>query len=258
MESNQLATPLAPPVVSEINYSTVSSTAMYLKSFIFLLCAYSFISAKPVSVSLSSDDNMAERPTSINRPSGDGGDPLKPTLTTDKDKRRSGSSSVTSGDGSDNSVAMDQVAGGNAGCNVGNYSSLLTAIQLNPLYAFSVMAELQHAQAASRRKRQGSVDSTVIPHQTCRDLLSKLNTNSSRRTSTQVVACPVVYRCDYNPTRYPRYLIQAESCHQVNYRCAEQNVTVNIAEFEGAGSCNWNELSIQIRVGCYHNIRRSS
>ena len=231
---------------------------MYLKSFIFLLCAYSLISAKPVSVSLSSDNNMAERPTSINRPSGDGGDPLKPTLTTDKDKRRAGSS-VTSGDGSDNSVAMDQVAGGNAGCNVGNYSSLLTAIQLNPLYAFSVMAELQHAKAVSRRKRQGSVDSTVIPHQTCRNLLSTLNTDSSRPTSTHVVACPVVYRCDYSATRYPRYLIQAESCQQVNYRfCAEQNVTVSIAEFEGAGSCNWNELSIQIRVGCRHKIRRSS
>ena len=230
---------------------------MYLKSFILLLCAYSLISAKPVSVSLSSDDNMAERPTSINRPSGDGGDPLKPTLTTDKDKRRAGSSSVTSGDGSDNSVAIDQVAGGNAGCNVGNYSSLLNAIQLNPLYAFSVMAELQHAKAVSRRKRQGSVDSRVIPRQTCQDLLSRLNTDSSHSTTTHVVACPVVYRCDYSATRYPRYLIQAQSCQQaVNRFCAEQNVTVSVAEFEGAGSCNWNELSIQIRVGCQHKIRR--
>ena len=195
---------------------------------------------------------MAERPTSR-----DGGDPLKPTLTTDKDKRRAGSSSVTSGDGSDNSVARDQVAGGNAGCTVGNYSSLLNAIQLNPLYAFSVMAELQHAKAVARRKRQldGSVDSTVIPRQTCRDLRSRLNTDSSRSTST-VVACPVVYGCDYNPTRYPRYLIQAESCQQANGFCAEQNVTVKIAEFEGAGSCNWNELSIPIRVGCQHKIRR--
>ena len=225
---------------------------MYLKSFIFLLCAYTLISAKPVSVSLSSSDNMAERPKSIIRPSGDGDDPLKPTLTTEK--RQAGSSSVTSGDGSNNNtIVRDQQAGGNTVCNLSNYTSLLNAIQLNPLYAFSVMAELRHAEAVSRGKR-GSVNNRVIPGQTCDDLESRLN--SVQSTSTSTVACPVVYRCHYNSARYPRYLIQAESCQQNNGNyCAEQNVTVRIAEFERAGSCNWNELSIPIRVGCQHKIR---
>ena len=123
--------PLVPPAVSEIynNYYTIR-TAMYLKSFIFLLCAYTLIAAKPVSVSLSSGDNMAERPKSIIRPSGDGGDPLKPTLTTEK--RQAGSSSVTSGDGSNNTIVRDQQAGGNTVCNLSNYTSLLNAIQLKP------------------------------------------------------------------------------------------------------------------------------
>ena len=219
---------------------------MYLKSFIFLLCAYTLISAKPVSVSLSSGDNMAERPKSIIRPSGDGGDPLKPTLTTEK--RQAGSSSVTSGDGSNNNtIVRDQQAGGNTVCNLSNYTSLLNAMQLNPLYAFSAMAELRHAEAVRSRGKRGSVNNEVIPSETCQDLEGRLN------SVTYTVACPVVYRCHYNSTRYPRYLIQAESCQQNNGNyCAEQNVTVRIAEFESAGSCNWNELSIPIRVGCHH------
>ena len=107
---------------------------MYLKSFIFLLCAYSLISAKPVSVNLSSGDTTAERPTSI---TGLSGDQPKPTHTTHK--RQAGYSSVNSGGGSDNRPASG--------------TALFNAVQQNPLYALSEMAELKHADAISRRKR---------------------------------------------------------------------------------------------------------
>ena len=230
---------------------------MYLKSFIFLLCAYSFISAKPVSVNLSSDGNMAERPTPINRLSVATDSQPKPTQTTDK--RQAGDSGVNSGDGLDNGTASGQEVGGDTVCNLGNYTSLFNAIQLNPLYAFSVMAELQHAEAVSRRKRQqtGSNANIVAPGQICNSVLSTLNDDSIH------VACPssghnnVWYQCEFLENRYPRYLIQATSCRSdrscgsqcpTNGECRDHNATVTIAEH--TGDCTWQRISTEIRLGC--------
>ena len=217
---------------------------MYLKSFIFLLCAYSLISAKPVSVSLSNGDATSERPTSIiNRLSGGTGDQPKPTHPTHK--RQAGDSGVNLGDRSNNGAASG--------------TSLSNAVQLNPLYAFSVMAELKHAEVVSRRKRQqtGSNGNVVRPEQICSSVLSTLNDDSIH------VACPssghnnVWYQCEYQQNRNPRYLIQATSCRNdrscgnqcpTNGQCRDHNATVTIAEH--TGDFTWRRISTQIRLGC--------
>ena len=214
---------------------------MYLKSFIFLsLCAYSLISANPVSVNLSSGDTTAERPTSI---TGLSGDQPKPTHTTHK--RQAGDSSVNSGGGSDNRPASG--------------TALFNAVQQNPLYALSEMAELKHADAISRRKRQqtGSNANVIIPRQICSNVLSILNDDSIH------VACPssghnnVWYQCEYQENRNPRYLIQATSCQTdrscgsqcpTNGQCRDHNATVTIAEH--TGDFTWRRVSTQIRLGC--------
>ena len=197
---------------------------MYLKSFIFFLCAYSLVLAKPASVNLSSGDT-AERQTSI---TGLSGDQPKPTHTTHK--RQAGDS-----------------------------SALFNAVQLNPLYALSEMAELKHADAISRRKRQqtGSNANVIIPSQICTSVLSTLNDDSIH------VACPssghnnVWYQCEYQENRNPRYLIQATSCQTdrscgsqcpTNGQCRDHNATVTIAEH--TGDFTWRRVSTQIRLGC--------
>ena len=215
---------------------------MYLKSFIFLLCTYSLISAKPVSVSLGDGDTTDERPTSINKLSGATGDLRKPTHPAHK--RQSGDSSVNSGVGSDNGAAS---------------GTSLSNVQLNPLYAFSVMAELKHAEVVARRKRQqtGSNGNIVTPEQICNSVLSTLNDDSIH------VGCPssghnnVWYQCEYQQNRNPRYLIQATSCQSdrscgsqcpTNGQCRDHNATVTIAEH--TGDFTWRRVSTQIRLGC--------
>ena len=143
--------------------------------------------------------------------------------------------------------------------------NLFRQIQLNPLYAFSVMAELQHANlTASRRKRQGSLEDVEIPNEVCREVVSRLSTTESN--NLVFVSCPsvgrdyVVYQCHFNRNRYPRYLIQAEpchtggclSCHNTDSLCGDHNTTVIVAE--RSGNCNWNAISIEIRLGCRCNI----
>ena len=180
-------------------------------------------------------------------------------------RQTSGNSHAHSGDGYENSTsysASGQEVAGDESCDVSQQD--LREIQLNPLYAFSVMAELQHENfTASRRKRQGSLSDVVNPNQVCRALENQLI--AKEVTYNTVVSCPsagyryVAYKCHFEQNRYPRYLVEAKVCQgggcmgcttaSPNARCGEHNATVTVAE-HSAGSCTWTKRRIQIRVGC--------
>ena len=246
------------------------------KQVVFIIFAYSLaclISGRPLS-NMEGADKTVYLPTLRNRPGAGNGSPRAEQM--DRGARQtSGNSHPNSGDGYDNSTsysASGQVAGDD-NCDLSIQDvNLFRQIQLNPLYALSVMAELEHENfAASRRKRQGSVNGYEIPKDVCREVESRLNVNTTEANNNIFVSCPsagshrVTYHCHFYPNRYPRYLIQAKpcrtggclSCNNDDSFCGEHNITVTVAE--PSGNCRWTAISIQVRVGCRCNIppRRS-
>ncbi len=74
---------------------------------------------------------------------------------------------------------------------------------LSPLFAYSELLEQRYPPicSGSQKKRSDNDDECGIIE---RDFLSKVVPDNSS------VLCPYTYKCDYDPSRYPRYIITAK------------------------------------------------
>ncbi len=72
---------------------------------------------------------------------------------------------------------------------------------LSPLFAYSELLEQKYPICSGSRKKRGDGDNRCATIEI--DFLSEVVPDNSG------VLCPYVYKCNYDPSRYPRYIITA-------------------------------------------------